>query len=81
MLQSSDEEITQAFVAAHVDVSQFFFDERCVIILEGVERNTDSCTRDLKDVLGNIRFFMAVWIGECSLKLIFPDLHDICNQQ
>lgn len=42
------------------------------------------CSRGLAYVLGNgkkICFWHDVWIEGCPLKICFPNLFDICNQQ
>jgi hypothetical protein len=44
----------------------------------------DDCARGFKYVVGDgkkAHFWHDTWIGECPLKIAFPHLFEICNQQ
>jgi hypothetical protein len=44
----------------------------------------EDCKRGFKYIVGNglrIRFWHDTWAGECPLKIVFPHLFEICNQQ
>lgn len=51
---------------------------------KGLKLIGQDCKRGLKYNLGNgdkISFWLHVWKGECPLKIVFPRLLEICNQQ
>jgi hypothetical protein len=44
----------------------------------------NECARGLKYIVGNgkrTRFWLDTWAGECPLKITFPSIFTICNQQ
>jgi hypothetical protein len=56
----------------------------CSQFWKGLLEVKEQCRRGLAYVLGNgkkIRFWHDVWIEGCPLKISFPNLFEICNQQ
>jgi hypothetical protein len=50
---------------------------------KGLQEAGESCLRGLSYIVNNRkkRFWRDVWLGECLLKIQFPDLYSISNQQ